>query len=80
MRVINDATGGPIAALLDRGEQHGCLDLSEVDELAQALEHAIGTRGSFQLIEAMIPRGSMSATLSRFVAGVKRLQAPKDPA
>ena len=38
MRVINDATGGPIAALLDRGEQHGCLDLSEVDELAQALE------------------------------------------
>ena len=38
MRVINDATAGPIAALLDRGEQHGCLDLSEVDELAQALE------------------------------------------
>jgi RNA polymerase primary sigma factor len=38
MRVINDAAGGPIAALLDRGEQHGCLDLSEVDELAQALE------------------------------------------
>jgi RNA polymerase primary sigma factor len=38
MRVINDATGGPIAALVDRGEQHGCLDLSEVDELAQALE------------------------------------------
>jgi RNA polymerase primary sigma factor len=38
MRVINDATGGPIAALLDRGEQHGCIDLSEVDELVQALE------------------------------------------
>jgi RNA polymerase primary sigma factor len=38
MRVINEATAGPIAALLDRGEQHGCLDLSEVDELAQALE------------------------------------------
>ena len=38
MRVINEATNGPIAALLDRGEQHGCLDLSEVDELAQALE------------------------------------------
>ena len=38
MRVINDATNGPVAALLDRGEQHGCLDLSEVDELAQALE------------------------------------------
>jgi RNA polymerase primary sigma factor len=38
MRVINHATGGPIAALLDRGEQHGCIDLSEVDELVQALE------------------------------------------
>ena len=36
--MINDATGGPIAALFDRGEQRGCLDLSEVDELAQALE------------------------------------------
>jgi RNA polymerase primary sigma factor len=38
MRVINDATGGPIAALLDRGETQGCIDLSEVDELAQALD------------------------------------------
>jgi RNA polymerase primary sigma factor len=38
MRVINEATNGPIAALLDRGEQAGCIDLSEVDELAQALE------------------------------------------
>src|SRR5918997_5951536 len=38
MRVINDATGGPIAALFDRGEQAGCIDLSEVDELAQALD------------------------------------------
>ena len=36
--MINDATGGPIAALLDRGETQGCIDLSEVDELAQALE------------------------------------------
>jgi RNA polymerase primary sigma factor len=38
MRVINDAMNGPIAALVDRGEQHGCLQLSEVDELAQSLE------------------------------------------
>ena len=29
--MINDATGGPIAALLDRGETQGCIDLSEVD-------------------------------------------------
>ena len=27
-----------MAALVDRGEQAGCLDLSEVDELAQTLE------------------------------------------
>jgi indolepyruvate decarboxylase len=47
-------------------------------ELAAALETAATTRGRFQLIEAMIPRGAMSATLSRFVAGVKRLQAPKE--
>jgi indolepyruvate decarboxylase len=46
--------------------------------LAAALEQAVATRGRFQLIEAMIPRGAMSATLSRFVTGVKRLQA-KDP-
>lgn len=47
-------------------------------ELARALERAVTTRGRFQLIEAMIPRGAMSATLSRFVTGVKRLQA-KEP-
>lgn len=42
-------------------------------ELAAALEKASTTRGRFQLIEAMIPRGVLSATLSRFVAGQKRL-------
>ncbi len=34
----NDASSGAIAALIDRGEELGCLDLSEVDELAQALD------------------------------------------
>jgi RNA polymerase primary sigma factor len=34
----SDAMGGPIAALIDRGEQEGCIGLSEVDELVQALE------------------------------------------
>src|SRR5215208_5693743 len=38
MATASDAAGGPIAALIDRGEERGCLDLSEVDELAQALE------------------------------------------
>src|SRR3954453_16235373 len=34
----DDAATGAIAALIDRGEERGCLDLSEVDELVQALE------------------------------------------
>jgi indolepyruvate decarboxylase len=42
-------------------------------ELKAALDHAVATRGRFQLIEAMIPRGVLSDTLSRFVAGVRRL-------
>ena len=33
-----EALEGPIAALIDRGEQNGCLQISEVDELAQTLE------------------------------------------
>ncbi|MBC8007977.1 MAG: indolepyruvate/phenylpyruvate decarboxylase [Prolixibacteraceae bacterium] len=46
-------------------------------ELKAALDHAIATRGRFQLIEIMIPRGVLSQTLQRFVAGVKRLTAKK---
>ena len=42
---------------------------------AAALARAHATRGRFQLIEAMIPRGVLSTTLQRFVAGVKRLNA-----
>jgi len=34
----SDATGGPLAALIDRGERHGCVTLSELDELVQALD------------------------------------------
>ena len=33
-----EALEGPIAALIDRGEQHGCLQISELDEFAQTLE------------------------------------------
>ncbi len=43
-------------------------------ELAQALRAAVAERGRFQLIEAMIPPGSISPTLQRFVDGVKRLR------
>ena len=42
-------------------------------ELVGALERAVATRGRFQLIDAVLPRGALSQTLSRFVAGVKRL-------
>ena len=38
MSVNEPAGGGPLAALLDRGSERGCIDLSEIDELAQALE------------------------------------------
>ena len=44
-------------------------------ELVGALERAHATRGRFQLIDAVIPRGVLSRTLSRFVPGVRRLGA-----
>ena len=40
-------------------------------ELAHALARAHATRGRFQLIEVMLPRGQTSDTLARFVAGFK---------
>ncbi len=45
--------------------------------LKDALDGAVAIRGRFQLIEAMIPRGVLSDTLARFVAGVKRITAGK---
>jgi indolepyruvate decarboxylase len=40
-------------------------------ELGDALEQSVGRRGLFSLIEVMLPRGAMSRTLTRFVAGFK---------
>jgi indolepyruvate decarboxylase len=40
-------------------------------QLAAALEAAHATRGRFQLLEVMLPRGRTSDTLARFVAGFK---------
>ena len=40
-------------------------------ELVAALARAHATRGRFQLIEVMLPRGVTSETLARFVAGFK---------
>src|ERR687891_535304 len=38
MSSADDAFSGALAALIDRGEDRGCLELSEVDEFAQALD------------------------------------------
>ena len=46
-------------------------------EFKAALDRAVAARGRFQLIEAMIPRGVLSDTLARFVAGVKRISTRK---
>jgi len=46
-------------------------------QLKAALDKAVATRGRFQLIDISIPRGVLSTTLQRFVAGVKRINAVK---
>ncbi|HVN43577.1 MAG TPA: indolepyruvate/phenylpyruvate decarboxylase, partial [Steroidobacteraceae bacterium] len=43
-------------------------------ELAAALERAIARRGRFQLIDAIIPRDSVSPTLARFAAALSQRQ------
>jgi RNA polymerase primary sigma factor len=55
MTTTSDASGGPIAALIDRGEERGCLDLSEIDELVTALELEEADLGS--LYEQLQVRG-----------------------
>jgi RNA polymerase primary sigma factor len=54
MSAPSDALDGAFAALLDRGEELGCLNYSEVDELAQALELDEGDLG--RLYEALDAR------------------------
>jgi indolepyruvate decarboxylase len=43
-------------------------------ELAAALGRAVARRGTFSLIEVMLPRGETSDTLARFVSGFKRVR------
>ncbi len=45
-------------------------------ELVAALARAHATRGRFQLIEVMLPRGQTSDTLARFIAGFKTAREP----
>jgi indolepyruvate decarboxylase len=44
-------------------------------EFAEAVDRATQRTGRFQLIEVMIPRGSVSPTLEGFVAALKRRNA-----
>lgn len=53
------------------------VSVSTRGELKAALDKAAATRGRFQLIDIAIPRGVLSTTLQRFVAGVKRISAAK---
>jgi RNA polymerase primary sigma factor len=50
-----DALDGALAALLDRGELRGCLDLSEVDEMFQALD--LGDADVGRVYQALDGRG-----------------------
>jgi RNA polymerase primary sigma factor len=53
MTTASDALDGAIAALLDRGEVQGCIDLSEIDELSRSLELDDGDLGRvYQSLDA----------------------------
>ena len=69
---FNDLDDWRIAAMAEGLGGEG-VRVSTRAELKATLERAAATRGRFQLIEAMIPCGVLSDTLSRFVAGVRRL-------
>ena len=40
-------------------------------EFTDALDRAVKRRGQFSLVEVMLPRGTTSKTLARFVSGFK---------
>ncbi len=67
---FNDLDDWQFAALADRLGGHG-VRVATRGQLKHALVRAHATRGRFQLIEAMLPRGQTSDTLARFVAGFK---------
>ncbi len=46
-------------------------------EFAAALERALGERGRFQLIDATLPRGSVTTSLARFVTTLKHANAAR---
>ena len=44
-------------------------------ELQKAMQESLDDESCFQLIEIMLERGQLSATLSRFVDGIKNMRA-----
>lgn len=67
----NDLGDWPLAAMAEHLGGHGRRVRTRA-ELAEALEQAMQTRGRFQLIEVMIPAGTYSRTLTRFVSAMSR--------
>jgi indolepyruvate decarboxylase len=67
---FNDLDDWNFAALAPSLGGHGERVTSR-RELAAALERALERRGAFSLVEVMLPRGVVSRTLARFVAGFK---------
>jgi indolepyruvate decarboxylase len=47
-------------------------------ELATALRRALATRGRFQLVEVILPRGSVTSIMSRFAEGLTRNRKAAD--
>ncbi len=47
-------------------------------QLRDALRRAFATRGKFQLIEVMIPRGSLSGTMHRYTESLKKWRGKVD--
>ncbi len=68
---FNDLSEWRFAELADAlGGEGRCVTTRR--ELKQALDAAARQRGRFQLIDIRIPRGVLSDTLTRFVAGLKK--------
>ncbi len=74
----------PESGFNDLGEWHyakigACLDgrgecVTTRRALKEALDRAVAERGRFHLIEVVIPRDTISPTLSRFMQAMQRFQ------
>ena len=71
---FNDLDEWPFAQIAATLGGHGHRVTTRA-ELAAAMRRAVAERGTFQLIEVMLPRGAVSDTLARFVDALKKGQA-----